>query len=75
MIKTQNLSKELSRKPTLILLIFDYFGKMFDFLPNLEFSEAYFWIFKLWETDKLQKVFFSSGRKMHVTNVDYNSHL
>ena len=41
-IKTKDLSKELLQKPTLILLIFDNFGQIFDFWRNLGFSDAHF---------------------------------
>ena len=70
-IKTEDMSMELSQKPTLILLIFDDFGKIFDFLPNLGFFEAHLYSFKIVGNRQTQKQIISSGRKMHV---DYDSY-
>ena len=52
-IKTKDLSKELSHKPT-------YFvdcGKIFDFLPNLRFFEAHLRVFKIVGNRQTQKNF------------------
>ena len=69
-IKTKDLSKKLLQKLTLILLIFDDFGKILDFWPNFEFSEAHFGIFKIVGNRQTQTIF-SSGRKIYV---DYDSY-
>ena len=45
------------------LLIFDDFGKIFDFWPNLEFFEAYLWVFKTVGNRQTQKNFFYQVEK------------
>ena len=47
-------------------MIFDDFGKIFDFFAKFWcFRGLFVGFLKSWETDKLKKIF-SSGRKMHV---------
>ena len=67
-INTKYLLKELLQKPTLILLIFYDFRKIFDFWPNLGFSEVHFWIFRIVGNRQTQKqTFFLSGIKMQLS--------
>ena len=62
---------ELSHKPTLILLIFDDFGKISNFLPNFEFFEIHLWVFKIMGNRQTQKQIILMSRKNHVNNVSY----
>ena len=59
---------ESFEKSILLLLIFDDFGKKFDFFPNLGVSEGNLWVFKMVEKRQTQKIFFSS-RKIHGKHV------
>ena len=67
-IKTNNFWRICQKKQH--LMIFDDFGKIFDFWPNLGFFETNLWVFQIFGNRQTQKKF-SSGRKMHV---NYNSY-
>ena len=51
------------------LLIFDNFGKIFDFCQIWGFPSLIFRFLKLWETDKLKQIFFTRKKKSTLTVV------
>ena len=58
-------------KKNQFLLIFDDFGKKFDFPPNLGVFEGNLWVFKMVGNRQTQKKIFFSSKKIHGEHVWY----
>ena len=58
-------------KKNQFLLIFDDFGKKFDFSPNLGVFEGNLWVFKMVGNRQTQKKDFFSSKKIHGEHVWY----
>ena len=49
------------------LLFFDDFGKIFDFLPNLDVFEGHLWNFEIVGNRQTQKNFLETDKLMEIT--------